>query len=65
MGQEHAADAVLVLDEIRHVGDDKIDAVHILVREAQAAVDDDDILAVFQHGHILTDLIQAAKRDDF
>ena len=63
--KEHAADLVLVLDQISHVGDHKINAVHILVRESKTAVNDDDILPIFQNGHILTDLIQTAQGDDF
>ena len=65
MRQEHTAYFVLVFDKIGHIGNDQINAIHLIVREAETAVNDDDILAVFKHGHILADLIQTAKRDDF
>ena len=34
VGDEHAADAVLVLDKIAHVGNDAVDAVHIVAGKA-------------------------------
>ena len=60
-----AAQLVLIFCKIGNVGDDQIHAVHIVLREAEAAVDDDHVLAVFQHGHVLADLVQTAQRDDF
>ena len=64
VGNEEAAQLLLTVDEIGDVGDDQIDAVHIVLGEAQTAVHDDHIVAVFEHGHILPDLIQPAERDD-
>ena len=65
MRQEHAPDAVLILDQIGHVRDHEVDAVHIVLRKAESAVDNDDVLAVFQHSHVLADLIQTAEGNDF
>ena len=65
VGDEEAPELLLVGHEIGKVGDHQIHAVHVLLREAYAAVDDDHILAVFQHGAVLADLIQTAKRDNF
>ena len=65
MRQEHTAYSVLVFDKIGHIGNDQINAIHLIVREAETAVNDDDILPIFQNGHILTDLIQTAQGDDF
>lgn len=36
----------------------------VVLGEAEAAVDNDHVLAVFQHGHVLADLIQTAERND-
>ena len=36
MGQEDAADAILVLDEIGDVRNDHVNAVHVVVRETHA-----------------------------
>ena len=60
VGNEHAPQLLGVLHQVGKVGDHQVHAVHILVGEAHAAVDDDHILAVFQHGDILTDLVQTA-----
>ena len=65
VGDEHAAQLALVLHQIGEIGDDRIDAVHVLVGEAHAAVDDDHVLAILQNGDVLADLIQAAQRDNF
>ena len=58
---ENAADLIFIFFQICDVRNDKVDAGHFVVREAHAAVDDDDIVFVFQNGDILTDLFQAAE----
>ena len=65
VGQENAADLVLVLDEVRHIGDHQIHAVHVALGKAHAAVHNDDVAAIFQHGHILADLIETAQAHNF
>ena len=60
MGEEDAPDAVLVLDEIAHVGDDHVDAVHIVVGESHAHVHHDDVVAVLIDREVFADLIEAA-----
>ena len=64
VGQKHAADAVLVLDEIGYVGNDQIHAQHVLFGEDGAAVHDQHILAVFHHGDILAKFVYAAQRNN-
>ena len=65
VGDKKAPQLVLVLDQIRGIGDDRIDAVHVVLGEAHAAIDHDHIPAVFQHGDIFADLIEAAQRNNF
>ena len=65
MGDEQAPQPGSVLDEIGDVGDDAVDAVHIIAGEGHSAVHHDDLAAVFVNGHILADLIETAERDDF
>ena len=62
--QKHAADFFLIFDQVCHVRDDKVDAVHVVLGESEAAVDDDDVLAVFENGHIFADLIESPKGND-
>ena len=62
VGDEEAAELLLVFRKIGDVRNDKVHAVHVVLGEAEAAVDDDHVLAVFQHGHVLADLIQTAER---
>ena len=65
VGDNYAAYAVLVLLEVGDVRDDDVDAVELLVREAEAAVHDDDVLPVLVHGEVLANLTEPAERDDF
>ena len=65
VGDEEASDAGAVLDEVGHVGDDAVDAVHIVPGKGHAAVHDDDLPAVLVGGHILADLVETAQRNDF
>jgi len=62
--EKHAADAALVLHKIAHVGNDNIHAVHIVVREAHAAVHDYDVPAVLVRREVLADLVETAKGND-
>ncbi len=63
VGQEDGLHLIPVFLEIGDVRDDHIHAQQVLVREGHARVDDDDILPIFQDGHVLADLIEAAQGD--
>ena len=43
---------------------DKVHTVHVVLGKSQAAVDDNHILAILQDGHIFTDFIQTAQRNN-
>ena len=64
VGDEQAAEAVVVLHQIGHVGDHAVDAVHVIAGERHAAVHHDDLAAVFIGGHVLADLVETAKGND-
>ena len=57
VGDKDAADAVAVLHHIGEVRDDDVDAQHGLIREGQAAVDDEHIVAALVDGHVFSDLV--------
>ena len=61
VGDEHTSKLFLIGDQVGKVRDHQIHTVHILFREAYAAVYHDHILAIFQNGNIFTDLIQSAQ----
>ena len=65
VGDEHAPQPPVVLHKIAHIGDHAVDAVHIIAGEGHAAVHHDDLAAVLIGGHVLADLVETAKRDDF
>ena len=64
VGNEHTPQLLLVGHQIGKVGDHQIHAIHILLREAHAAVHHDHVLAVFQDGDVLADFIQTAQGDN-
>ena len=64
VGDDHATDATDFVFEVRDVGDDEIDAEHVLLGETHAAVDDEYIVAVFVKVHILGDPAIAAERNE-
>ena len=52
---------------LAHVGeivDHDVDAVHLVVGEHEAAVDDDQVVVGLDNGHVAADFAAAAKRDD-
>ena len=65
VGDEKTPQAVVVLHQVADVGDDAVDAVHIIAGKCHTAVHHDDLAAILIHGHILADLVKTAKRDDF
>ena len=64
MGDHEGADVLPSFPEVRDVRDDEVDPEHLLVREHQPAVDDDDVGAVLEDVHVLADLPHPAERDD-
>ena len=55
---------VAALQQPADVGEDEVDAEHLVARELDAAVEDHDLAAVLDGGHVLADLAEAAERDD-
>ena len=65
VGDKDAPNLLLVLNEIADIRDDYVDAVHIVVGKAHAAVHHHDVAAVLVNREVLADLVEAAKRNDF
>ena len=65
VGDEQAPDSGLVLDEVADIGDHAVDAVHVITGEGHTTVHHDDFAAVFIGGHVLADLVETAKGNDF
>ena len=64
VGDEHSPDPLPVLDKVAEIGDDHVNAVHIVVGKAHAGVHHDHVVAVLVHGHVLADLVETAEGDD-
>ena len=65
VSDEQAPDPGLVLDEVADIGDHAVDAVHVVPGEGHAAVHHDDFAAVLIGGHVLANLVETAKGDNF
>ena len=64
VGDENPPDLVLVFDQVANVGDDHVDAVHVVIGETHAAVYHHDVTAVFIDGEVFADLVETAERND-
>lgn len=64
VGNENSPELRRIFFKIGKIGKHKIDPRHFLVREADAAVDHDHFVAVFDHGEILSDLPDPAQHHD-
>ena len=64
VGEDDAADALAIFDEIRNVGDYDVDAEKLGFREHESGVDDDDVVAPADGHAVHTELAQAAKGDN-
>ena len=65
VGDKQPPETVVVLHQIADIGDDAVNTVHIVTGECHAAVHHDDLTAVFISGHVLADLVEPAKGNDF
>ena len=64
VGDDEGLDALALVAQVGDVRHDEVDAVHLLLGEHEAAVDDDDLVGELEDGHVLADLADAAERDD-
>jgi len=64
VGDEQRAELVAAVAHVGEVVDDDVDPEHLLVGEHQAAIDDDQIVVRFDHGHVAADLAAAAQWND-
>ena len=64
VGDHIAAQLVQVALEVRCIRNDQVNTQHVVIRKGNAAVDNYDVIAVLDHRHVLTDLVQTAERYD-
>lgn len=61
VGNDDTTDFLFVLYKITHIGNNQVDAEHIVIREGKTGIDDDDIFSVLNDRHVLTDFAQASQ----
>ena len=64
VGNDDAANLVLVALHIGEIRNDNIHTGHIHIRECQTAVQNEHVIAALKHGHVLSDLVQTTQRND-
>ena len=62
--EDDAVDVVEAVPDGREVGQDQVDAGLVLLGEEHAAVDDEQLAAVLEDGHVAADLAETAERGD-
>ena len=63
MGNDNSPHFIFVFNQVTHIRNDQVDAEHVIVRKCQTGIDDNDIIAVLDNGHVLTDFAQASQRN--
>ena len=61
---DDAAELLLVLEHIRVVGKDEVDAGLVVVGEHEAGVDEHHVVAALERRHVLADAVETTQRDD-
>ena len=64
VGYDQSLDLVAVVLDIFEIRQNNVDAEHIVVGEHESAVDDDRLVFIFEHCHVLTDFTESADRDN-
>ena len=64
MRQDDCLDLVPILDQIRDIRNDEINAEHILLREHKPGVHNENLIIHADGSHVLSDLAKTAKRYD-
>jgi hypothetical protein len=52
---------VFAFGEVAEIGDNIIDAQHVICREHDACVHDESVIAQLEHGHVFADFPQSAQ----
>jgi hypothetical protein len=61
VGKNNAFYAVLMFVKIGYIGNNHINAQHIVIRKCQTAIHYDKVTAVLKDCHIFSDLMQSSK----
>ena len=64
VGQEDGLEFFFVLHEECGIWDHQIDPQHVIIRECQAGIHQDHVIAVNECGHVLANFSQTAQGDD-
>ena len=64
VGNNYAANAPFIFFQPFGVRNNIVNAGHGVVRKGKAHVNHNQVIAVFQHGHVFSDLFHASHRDD-
>ena len=62
--EDHPPHLLAPREQGREVGDDVVDAGHLVVGEHETAVDGQEVLAGLEQHHVEADLAEAAERED-
>ena len=64
VGDENTADFVYVVYKVGKIGDNQVNAQHIVIGEADTAVDNYNVLAAFDNRDVLSDFVKTAQGEN-
>ncbi len=62
--KDNSADAVEFVFEVTNIGNDIIDPEHVFGWKFDPDINNNDVVFVFEDGHVFADFVQAADRND-
>ncbi len=65
VGDDDPPYPIYLIQQVTKIGDDQVNTQHVVFREHQPGVHDQDLPVVLQHHHIFADLTEAAQGDNF
>ena len=61
MGDDDPPHLLLLIEQVAEIGDDVVDPQHVVFREHQPGVDDQDVFTILHGHHVLADFAQAPQ----
>ena len=64
VGNDEALELVIILLDIRYIGNYEVNSQHVILRKCESAIHDDNTVFVFEGSDVHSDLFKPTQRDD-
>ena len=63
MGNDNTAYFIFVFYQVTHIGNDQVNAEHVVVRKCQTGIDNDNVITILDDRHVFADFTQTSQRN--